>query len=128
MNTVFSPTAPAAGPFAPGPAHLPPSDDALHFIAGYFAALADPMRLKILRALMSGEQNVSTLVVLTGARQPVVSRHLGRLAAVGLVHRRRQGTNVNYSLTDVSTRDLCAHVCGLLERRLTRQAAVVAGR
>ena len=122
---------PADAPTAP---HVPalhrrelPSDEALRLLAGYFAALADPTRLKLLRALMAGEQNVNFLVEVTGGGQSNVSRHLGRLAAAGLLHRRREGAHIFYSIADSSIHALCAHVCGTLGARLTKQASIITG-
>ena len=46
--------------------HPLPSHQALGMIAGFFAALSDPMRIKIVHALMSGEKNVNALTEITG--------------------------------------------------------------
>ena len=107
--------------------HALPSDEALHLIAGYFAALSDLTRLKIVRTLMAGEQNVNFLVEATGGLQSNVSRHLTKLAAAGLLHRRREGANIIYSIADPSIYDLCDQVCGIMEKRLTKQARVIGG-
>ena len=102
-----------------------PSDEALELLANYFSALSDPLRLKIVRSLMGGEQNVSVLVELTGAEQSNVSRHLGKLTTAGLLHRRRQGTQIFYSIADASIYDLCDKICGVMEKRLAKQAKVI---
>lgn len=94
----------------------------LHLIADYFAALADSTRLKIVRTLMAGERDVNSLVELTGVLQSNVSRHLGKLSAAGLLHRRKQGAHVIYFIADSSVYDLCSQVCGTLEKRLAKQA------
>lgn len=110
--------------------HPLPPDEALQMIATYFAALADPMRIKIVHALMTGDQNVNLLVKLTGGMQPNVSRHLRKLTTAGLLGRRKHGTQVIYSIADPSVYELCERVCGVLEKRLAKQAKVigVAGR
>ena len=61
---------------------LPPvSDEALSLIASWFRTLAEPSRLKILRALEEGgELNISELVEATGLTQANVSRHVQSLA------------------------------------------------
>lgn len=105
--------------------HTLPSDEALHLIANYFAALSDPMRLKLVRTLMAGEQNVNALVAATGGVQSNVSRHLAKLTAAGLLHRRREGAHIIYSLADASIYELCGQVCGILEKRLVKQAQVI---
>lgn len=107
--------------------HTLPSDEALHLIASCFGALADPMRLKLVRTLMSGEQNVNALVEATGGVQSNVSRHLAKLTAAGLLHRRRDGAHIIYSIADASIYDLCAQVCGILEKRLAKQSQVIGG-
>ena len=61
---------------------LPPvSDEALALIASWFRTLAEPSRLKILRALEEGEKNITELVAATGLTQANVSRHVQSLAA-----------------------------------------------
>ena len=105
--------------------HTLPSDEALYLIASYFAALSDPMRLKLVRTLMAGEQNVNTLVDSTGGVQSNVSRHLAKLTSSGLLHRRKEGAHVIYSIADDSIYDLCSQVCGILEKRLAKQARIV---
>jgi DNA-binding transcriptional ArsR family regulator len=106
------------------PRALPP-DEALHMIAHYFTALADPMRMKIVHALMSKEQNVNALVKTTGGSQPNVSRHLRKLTMAGVLNRRKVGTEAIYSIADPSVYDLCERVCGVLEKRLAKQAKVI---
>ena len=49
------------------------------------AAVADPVRLDLLAALLAGEATVSELAVRAGLPQPRVSTHLARLRAAGLV-------------------------------------------
>lgn len=66
--------------------------------------LADGTRLKILHLLASrGELNVTTLCELMGARQPTVSHHLGILRAARVVHCRRDGRGIYYSLGPVTS-------------------------
>ncbi len=62
--------------------------------------LANPVRLKMLCAMVDGEQSVGAIAVQVGVRETVVSQHLMRLRAEGLVTFRRQGTTVFYSLAE----------------------------
>lgn len=94
-------------------------------IAGFFAALSDPMRIKIVHALMSGEKNVNALTEITGGTQPNVSRHLRKLTLAGVVNHRKDGTHVIYSIGDPSVYSLCEQVCGSLEKRFTQQAKLI---
>ena len=54
-------------------------------------ALADVNRLRIVRRLSSGEATVADLVAQVGLSQPLVSWHIGRLRAAGLIRTRRAG-------------------------------------
>jgi len=105
--------------------HALPPEEALEMIAHYFVALADPMRIKIVHALMAGYQNVTALVQVTGGMQSNVSRHLSKLLLAGVLNRRRQGTQVIYSIADPSLYDLCEQVCGSLEKRFATKAKVI---
>lgn len=66
-----------------------------------FAALADPVRLRVLSMLATapaGEVCVCEFVEPLGKAQPTVSHHLKILADVGLVHGERRGKWVWYRL------------------------------
>lgn len=52
-------------------------------VAEMFKALSEPVRLRLLYALMDGEKNVSQLVEETGALQANVSKHLSTLLDAG---------------------------------------------
>ena len=54
-------------------------------------ALADVNRLRIVRRLAAAEATVAELVAQVGLSQPLVSWHVGRLRAAGLVATRRLG-------------------------------------
>lgn len=54
-------------------------------------ALADVNRLRIVRRLAGGDASVRDLIEEVGLSQPLVSWHLGRLRAAGLVETRRNG-------------------------------------
>src|SRR5919112_4211886 len=54
-------------------------------------ALADVNRLRIVRRLAVAEATVTDLVAQVGLSQPLVSWHVGRLRAAGLVTTRRSG-------------------------------------
>jgi DNA-binding transcriptional ArsR family regulator len=63
-----------------------------------FAALSDPMRLKIIEALLEGEAQVNDLVERVDIQQSGVSRHLGILSRAGFVSVRPDGQRRFYSL------------------------------
>jgi ArsR family transcriptional regulator, arsenate/arsenite/antimonite-responsive transcriptional repressor len=54
-------------------------------------ALADVNRLRIVRRLAQAEATVAELVSQVGLSQPLVSWHVGRLRAAGLITTRRSG-------------------------------------
>ena len=56
-----------------------------------FAALSEPSRRDLLDAIGDDEVTVGALVERLGLTQPQVSKHLGVLRAVGLVHVRTEG-------------------------------------
>lgn len=61
-----------------------------------FKALADDVRLRLVRALLSAELSVAELVSVLGLPQSSVSRHLKPLRDSGLVDTRREGTSIYY--------------------------------
>ncbi len=78
-------------------------DDAAGLARG-FAALADPVRLRVLSMLAAaprGEVCVCDFVTPLGKAQPTVSHHLKVLVEAGLVHGERRGKWVWYSLDRV---------------------------
>ena len=70
----------------------PPAD--LKAVAVVHKALADPTRLRILQRLTEGEGTVGDLMRHVDLSQPLVSWHLRRLRAAGLVETRRSGREV----------------------------------
>ena len=59
-----------------------------------FKALSDPTRLKILESVQNGEKCICEIVPVTGKSQPNVSQHLKVLKNAGLIHERKNGTNI----------------------------------
>jgi len=82
-----------------------------------FAALADPTRLRIVLLLLTGELCVCDLTAALELPQSTVSRHMARLRIAGLVHDRRNGKWVFYSLSAVSPlQSLQTYLAGLARR------------
>lgn len=79
-------------------------------VARYFGVLAEPARLKILHAICNGEKSVNHIMSETGMAQANASRHLGLMYQAGLLHRRREGTQVFYRVTDAMFLELCRTV------------------
>jgi len=94
------------------------NDRSLEYVAKYFKALAEPMRLKVLNALQDGEKNVGQLTEISGCTQANVSKHLSLLAQYDLVKRESRGNCVYYSIADPSVYELCELVCGQIAKRM----------
>lgn len=97
---------------------------AIQYVAKYFKALAEPMRLKMLNALQDGEKNVSQLTEMSGGTQANVSKHLSLLTQYGLVKRESRGNCVYYSIADSSVYELCDLVCGQIGNRIALEAEI----
>ena len=76
--------------------------------------LADVNRLRIIRRLAEAEASVAELVAQVGLSQPLVSWHIGRLRAAGLVTTKRIGRET-----------VCRLVPEAFEAFAARQAAVL---
>ncbi|HET8785944.1 MAG TPA: ArsR family transcriptional regulator, partial [Candidatus Limnocylindrales bacterium] len=59
-----------------------------------------------------------------GASRPNVSQHLAVLRAAGVVDAERDGREVRYRLSDPDVMVACGVMRSVLERRLTRLAAI----
>ena len=70
------------------------------FKAGFFRALAHPVRIRILELLVKGERSVQELQEVLGLEQPVVSQQLAVLRANNIVSGRKQGVSVRYAVLD----------------------------
>ena len=87
-------------------------------LAGLFKALADPIRLRLLRLLEGNELRVQELVEILGLAQPTVSRHLAYLRRTGLVSARRDGVWMHYRVSPALTPEI-RHVLDAAVEALT---------
>jgi len=85
----------------PSPAHIRGTvaaivdqPDDLRELRVFHKALADVNRLRIVRRLAAGPATVGELIDTVGLSQPLVSWHVGRLKAAGVVETRRAGREV----------------------------------
>ena len=60
---------------------------------GFLQLAGHPVRWRLLRELAGSDRQVRELTGLTGHPQPLVSYHLGRLRAAGLVSARRSSAD-----------------------------------
>ncbi|HEV8488615.1 MAG TPA: metalloregulator ArsR/SmtB family transcription factor [Candidatus Limnocylindrales bacterium] len=72
--------------------------DDLRELRVFHKALADVNRLRIVQRLAGGTASVTDLIEEIGLSQPLVSWHIGRLRAAGLVTTRRTGRETTCSL------------------------------
>ena len=98
------------------------SDQALELVAARFRMLGEPMRLKLLRALLGGEKTVSDLIEQTKGTQANLSKHLNLMTQAGLLGRRKEGLHVYYFIADEGIFELCHLVCGQLHEQFEQQA------
>lgn len=83
---------------SPSPAHIRTTlaavvdqPDELRALRLVHKALADVNRLRIVQRLAQRDASVTELIEHIGLSQPLVSWHLGRLRAAGLIETRRAG-------------------------------------
>ncbi|HSP45613.1 MAG TPA: metalloregulator ArsR/SmtB family transcription factor [Chthoniobacterales bacterium] len=98
------------------------SPDALRFVAERFRVLGEPMRLKLLMALETGEKNVTELVQLTDSTQANVSKHLGILSDAAMVSRRKEGLKTFYVISEPQIFELCDLMCSKLQKEFTEKS------
>lgn len=98
----------------------------IELVAERFRILGEPVRIRLLQELQSGEKNVSELVAAVGSTQPNVSKHLRILQEAGIVGRRQKGNNVFCYIADEGVFHLCDAVCSSLREKLATQSRIVA--
>lgn len=78
-------------------------------------ALRDPNRVKIVKMLQHGELCVCEIQAALGVSQPTVSKHLKVLEEAGLLHSRKEGLWVHYSLNQAGGSPYAATMLGNLK-------------
>ena len=91
------------------------------------SALADPNRLLLLYALSEQPRNVHELAQELNVLQATVSRHLKVLRESGLVDATRQGTSIQYELTDHRVIDALDLLRSILRDRIQHRASLIVG-
>jgi DNA-binding transcriptional ArsR family regulator len=87
-----------------------PTEAQVALAAETMQLLGDPTRIKVLWALLQGEQSVGRLAELVGAQPASVSQHLAKLRLGRLVELRREGTFTFYRSSNVHIRQLLEEV------------------
>ena len=78
-----------------------------------YRALADPTRRQILKLLKEGDLPAGSIADQFEMSWPSVSRHLGVLAAAGLVTSTRRGQHLVYSLTTLVLADIVTELADM---------------
>jgi ArsR family transcriptional regulator len=86
------------------------------------SALADPKRILLIYALAERPRSVNDLAEELGISQPATSRNLKVLRERGLVVALRQGTTLEYHLTDMRLVEALNMLRAVLRDRLTYNA------
>lgn len=68
-------------------------------LANFLGTISHPTRIRIIEELRNGELDVSTLQTKLGEAQSKISQNLSLLKAQKLVHERKDGRRVFYTLT-----------------------------
>ena len=88
--------------------------------------LAHPLRLALLNELRQGERSVGDLAAAVGAKQSLVSQHLGVVRNLGLLTARRQGSEVYYRVTYPRMLQACDLLREVLFEHLRAQERLLA--
>jgi ArsR family transcriptional regulator len=94
-------------------------------LAGLFAALSDPTRLRLLNLMAGREVCVCYFVEILRQGQPKISRHLAYLRKAGIVAARREGKWMHYSIcppADAAAASILAAVLASFSRDRLMQA------
>jgi DNA-binding transcriptional ArsR family regulator len=100
------------------------SPAAIDLIAARFRLLGEPLRIRLMQALIEGEKTVGELVAAVESTQPNVSKHLRMLQEAGLIGRRQDGNSVYCFIADPTVFDLCDAVRESLEAHFSDAARV----
>ncbi|MDD5038415.1 MAG: metalloregulator ArsR/SmtB family transcription factor [Dehalococcoidales bacterium] len=77
---------------------IPLDEHTAAHVADLFNAFGDTSRVRIISLLVKGEQNVGELAEVVGLSQSAISHHMRALRQLRLVHTRREGRQIYYSL------------------------------
>ncbi|HEY1406125.1 MAG TPA: metalloregulator ArsR/SmtB family transcription factor [Spirochaetota bacterium] len=87
-----------------------PGEESIESVSGFFKALADPTRMRILLALSVSEICVCDLSGILSMHQSAISHQLKTLKLHNLVKSRRDGKVIYYSLSDSHVEEILSLV------------------
>ncbi len=79
--------------------------------AELFSILSTPIRLQVLSSLCDEEKNVSQLLSEIESSQSNLSQHLNAMYRTGILNRRREATQIFYSVKNQQAVKICRAVC-----------------
>lgn len=100
---------PDTPPLSQSPPHdsaSPPGQATAEQLAALYKALGDPTRIRILFALLEGEQCVGDVAALLSMEQSAVSHQLKTLKTAGILRARRDGKSIYYAIANRRIRQL----------------------
>src|SRR5258707_2344748 len=95
-----------------------PSTDLQVIKAHFFAALAHPIRIRLLEILVTRDARVQHLQRALNLDQPIVSQQLARLRASGIVVTKKEGSSTTYAVADPMIGELLKVARQILNRHL----------
>ena len=100
-------------------------DELVRMIAGVFAAIAHPNRIKILEFLRDGERCNCEIYPALGLEQSNLSRHLKALTDIGLLASRKEGVSVYYRVTDEKVFGLLDEARNIIREKIRSEAQLL---
>ena len=86
-----------------------------------FSALSSPVRRDIIAILRESDRTAGEVAERLDVSKPTLSGHFNVLKDAGLVHARRQGTTITYSLNASILEDLLARVADLFGKSTRKE-------
>ncbi len=100
-------------------------DVVLEMQAQLCMALANAVRLKIIRELKQGPMPVNAIAGCVGLNKSTVSRHLAILRAAGVVTAQRKGTEVYYENASPKIIEVCESLRAVLAEQSSHQLEIL---
>jgi ArsR family transcriptional regulator len=106
----------------------PLPDELVELVAQRFAALGEPMRVRLLDVLRRrGEASVGELAAELAGGYANVAKHLSLLHQQRILARTKRGTKAVYRIADPVVLELCELVCGAVSAQVSELEALVSG-
>lgn len=102
------------------------TDSLQEFKAGFFRALASPIRIRLLEHLRGGEATVGDLQQKLDLDSSNVSQHLSILRANSLVDARRDGTRIWYSVHEPHIYEILDAARAIFENQVNASTRLLA--